>query len=109
MIRDADTQSEAEGIAQPVDRSTDIRIRKLRNNSRPRTGPIIQHRLPPGMIMRKYDLPFQEGPVTKYRHGVLGFLALLMVITYLDRVCISVAGPRMQEALHIGPAAWGWV
>jgi MFS family permease len=32
-----------------------------------------------------------------------------MVITYLDRVCISVAGPRMQEALHIGPAAWGWV
>jgi MFS family permease len=32
-----------------------------------------------------------------------------MVITYLDRVCISVAGPRMQEALHIGPVAWGWV
>jgi MFS family permease len=32
-----------------------------------------------------------------------------MVITLLDRVCISVAGPRMQEALHIGPVAWGWV
>ena len=32
-----------------------------------------------------------------------------MIITYLDRVCISVAGPRMQEALNIGPAAWGWV
>jgi MFS family permease len=32
-----------------------------------------------------------------------------MVITYLDRVCISVAGPRMQEALHIGPVGWGWV
>ncbi len=32
-----------------------------------------------------------------------------MVITYLDRVCISVAGPRMQEALHISPVAWGWV
>ncbi len=32
-----------------------------------------------------------------------------MVITYLDRVCISVAGPRMQEALNIGPVAWGWV
>ncbi len=31
------------------------------------------------------------------------------MITYLDRVCISVAGPRMQEALHIGPLAWGWV
>jgi MFS transporter, ACS family, glucarate transporter len=34
---------------------------------------------------------------------------LLLVITYLDRVCISVAGPRMQEALNIGPFAWGWV
>ncbi|MGP0057298.1 MAG: MFS transporter, partial [Steroidobacteraceae bacterium] len=34
---------------------------------------------------------------------------MLLVITYLDRVCISVAGPRMQEALHIGPLAWGWV
>jgi MFS transporter, ACS family, glucarate transporter len=40
---------------------------------------------------------------------VLGLLSLLLVITYLDRVCISVAGPRMQEAFHIGPAAWGWV
>ncbi len=36
-------------------------------------------------------------------------MSLLLVITYLDRVCISVAGPRMQEALHIGPLAWGWV
>jgi len=45
----------------------------------------------------------------KYRHGVLGFLSMLTVITLLDRVCISVAGPRMQEALNIGPAGWGWV
>lgn len=36
-------------------------------------------------------------------------LTLLSVITYLDRVCISVAGPRMQEALKISPSAWGWV
>ncbi len=34
---------------------------------------------------------------------------MLLVITYLDRVCIAIAGPRMQEALHIGPVAWGWV
>jgi MFS transporter, ACS family, glucarate transporter len=40
---------------------------------------------------------------------VLGLLSLLLVITYLDRVCISVAGPRMQEALRIGPIGWGWV
>lgn len=45
----------------------------------------------------------------KFRHRVLGFLAVLSAITYLDRVCISVAGPRMQEELGIGPEGWGWV
>ena len=40
---------------------------------------------------------------------MLGLLFLLLIITYLDRVCISVAGPRMQEALHLSPIAWGWV
>jgi MFS family permease len=45
----------------------------------------------------------------KYQNRVLGMLSLLAVITYLDRVCIAVAGPRMQDALHIGPEAWGWV
>jgi ACS family glucarate transporter-like MFS transporter len=49
------------------------------------------------------------GQATKYRNRVLGLLSLLMVITYLDRVCISVAGPRMQEDLHIGAVGWGWV
>jgi MFS transporter, ACS family, glucarate transporter len=43
------------------------------------------------------------------RHRVLGMLSLLSVITYLDRACISVAGPRMQGELGIGPEAWGWV
>lgn len=45
----------------------------------------------------------------KYRHRVLGFLCLLAAITYLDRVAISVAGPRIQDSLHISPEAWGWV
>lgn len=36
-------------------------------------------------------------------------LFILAVITYLDRVCISVAGPRIQDYLHIGPQQWGWV
>ena len=45
----------------------------------------------------------------KYRNRVLGLVSLLIVITYLDRVCISVAGPRIQDSLHLGPAAWGWV
>ena len=45
----------------------------------------------------------------KYRHRVLGLLFLLSIITYLDRVCIAVAGPRMQADLKIGPDWWGWV
>lgn len=45
----------------------------------------------------------------KYQHRVLGLLSLLAIITYLDRICIAVAGPRMQDSLHISPQAWGWV
>jgi MFS transporter, ACS family, glucarate transporter len=45
----------------------------------------------------------------KHRHRVLGLLVLLFAITYIDRVCISVAGPRIQEDLHIDPVGWGWV
>ena len=45
----------------------------------------------------------------KHRHRVLGMLILLFTITYLDRVSISVAGPRMQQDLHIGSIGWGWV
>ena len=40
---------------------------------------------------------------------VVALLILLFGITYLDRVCISVAGPRIQEELHISPIGWGWV
>jgi MFS family permease len=45
----------------------------------------------------------------KYQHRVLGMLSLLSIVTYIDRVCIGVAGPRMQDSLHISPEAWGWV
>jgi MFS family permease len=45
----------------------------------------------------------------KHRHRVLGMLILLFAITYLDRVSISVAGPRMQQDLNIDPVGWGWV
>lgn len=45
----------------------------------------------------------------RYRHRVTGFLILLFAITYIDRVCISVAGPRMQADLGIDPVGWGWV
>src|SRR5215467_14557447 len=45
----------------------------------------------------------------RYQYRVVGMLSRLSVITYLDRVCIAVAGPRMQDSLHISPQAWGWV
>jgi MFS family permease len=45
----------------------------------------------------------------RVRHRVLTFLISLFAITYIDRVCISVAGPRMQEELGIDPVGWGWV
>jgi MFS family permease len=45
----------------------------------------------------------------KYQHRVLGMLSLLSIITYIDRVCIAVAGPRIQDSLHISPEQWGWV
>jgi hypothetical protein len=50
-----------------------------------------------------------EQTVMKYRHRVLILLFFLSIITYLDRVCISVAGPRMQNELGISPERWGWV
>ena len=45
----------------------------------------------------------------KYQHRVVGMLSLLAIITYLDRICIAVAGPQMQDSLGISPQAWGWV
>jgi ACS family glucarate transporter-like MFS transporter len=45
----------------------------------------------------------------RYRDRVSGLLILLFAITYIDRVCISVAGPRIQADLGIDPVGWGWV
>jgi len=45
----------------------------------------------------------------KKRHGVLAFLISLSVITFLDRLAIAVAGPRIQDELGIPPERWGWV
>jgi sugar phosphate permease len=45
----------------------------------------------------------------KMRYRVLAGLLLLALITYLDRVAISVASVRMQDELHLNPAAWGIV
>ena len=50
-----------------------------------------------------------QGQSQRNRNGVVGLLIFLFAITYIDRVCISVAGPRMQADLHIDPIGWGWV
>jgi len=43
------------------------------------------------------------------RHVILALMVVLSVITFLDRLCISVAGPRMQAELNIPPEQWGIV
>lgn len=45
----------------------------------------------------------------KKRNITLLLLVALAVITFLDRISISVAGPRIQEELHITPERWGWI
>ncbi len=45
----------------------------------------------------------------KYRHRVLVFLFFLSIITFVDRVCISVVGNSMQEDLALSPTQWGWM
>jgi MFS family permease len=45
----------------------------------------------------------------RIRYLVLGLLVLLSVVTYMDRVCISVAAPRIREEFGISPEHWGFV
>jgi ACS family glucarate transporter-like MFS transporter len=43
------------------------------------------------------------------RHVVLALLSALGAILFLDRVCISLALPKMREELNIDPALVGWL
>jgi MFS family permease len=36
-------------------------------------------------------------------------LVLLSIITYTDRICISVSAGPMQKALGLSDKQWGWV
>lgn len=45
----------------------------------------------------------------KRRYKVLILLSSLSAITYMDRLCIAVAGPGMQKDLKLSPEQWGWV
>src|SRR3954452_11890251 len=44
-----------------------------------------------------------------YRYRVLALLFFLVMIMFLDRLCIAVSGPRIQQELNIPPSQWGWV
>ncbi len=44
-----------------------------------------------------------------HRYRVLALIFFLVMIMFLDRLCIAVAGPRMQQELSISPSQWGWV
>lgn len=43
------------------------------------------------------------------RHGVLSLLVALAIITFLDRIAIASAAPRIQRDLRIPPEMWGWI
>ena len=44
-----------------------------------------------------------------YRSRVLALLFLLSIITYMDRVCIGLAGKRIQADLGLNESQLGWV
>src|SRR6478752_2806727 len=44
-----------------------------------------------------------------HRYRVLGLLSSLIILMYLDRLCIAVAGPRIQSDLGLSTTDWGWV
>jgi ACS family glucarate transporter-like MFS transporter len=49
------------------------------------------------------------GRPMRKRTVVLLLLVLASTITFLDRIAISAAGPRMQKEFSISDAHWGWV
>lgn len=55
-----------------------------------------------------FDLNDGSRP-TMVRFGVLGYMAALAFVMYLDRVCISVAAKDMQDELGISKTMWGYV
>ena len=45
----------------------------------------------------------------KRKNVILLMLVVLGMVTFLDRINISVAGSSIMEELHLSPAQWGWV
>src|SRR3712207_482340 len=49
-----------------------------------------------------------EAP-TRARYKVLALLVALAALTYLDRLCISVAGPAIMEEFRFTPVQMGYI
>ena len=49
------------------------------------------------------------GTPTRARHVVLGFVVLLAIITYVDRVCISQAATDIRRDLGLSETQMGWI
>lgn len=45
----------------------------------------------------------------KRRDVILAMLVILGMVTFLDRINISVAGATIMDELHLTPLQWGWV
>ena len=43
------------------------------------------------------------------RQAVLSLLVVVAIITFLDRIAIASAAPRIQQELGISPEMWGWI
>ena len=48
-------------------------------------------------------------PPTRARHTAVGFIIVLAIITYIDRVCISQAAPLIRRDLALTETQMGWV
>src|SRR6185503_15545202 len=57
----------------------------------------------------RYHSPMATETPTRTRYAVLLFVYLAAFITYLDRVCLSVAAPAMQAELGISQVEFAWV
>jgi MFS transporter, ACS family, glucarate transporter len=44
-----------------------------------------------------------------YRYRVLVFLFFMVLITYLDRICISLVGVRIKSEFHLSNEQFGWI
>ena len=63
---------------------------------------------PADSISARADAPPGQVP-SRARHVVLGFIIVLAVITYIDRVCISQAAPDIRHDLGLNEKQMGWV